>query len=61
MNYSEVFAPVTRHETIRLVVTLACNRRWTLSHVDVKSAFLNGPLDEKVYVSQPLDFEVKGK
>lgn len=30
MDYSEVFAPVARHETIRLVVALACSRRWTL-------------------------------
>lgn len=46
MNYSKVFAPVARHETIRVVVTLACSRRWNFSHMDVKYVFLNGPLDE---------------
>ena len=45
--YFEVFAPVERHETIR---------SWLLMHLDVKSAFLNGPLQEEVYVSQPPGF-----
>lgn len=61
LDYSEVFAPVARHETIRLVVALACGRNWFLSHLDVKSAFLNGPLEEEVYVTQPPGFEVKHK
>ena len=44
IDYFEVFAPVARHETIRLVIALAVNRNWPLMHLDVKSAFLNGPL-----------------
>ncbi|XP_058726097.1 uncharacterized mitochondrial protein AtMg00820-like [Vicia villosa] len=47
LDYFEVFAPVARHETIRLVIALAANRRWPLMHLDVKSAFLNGPLQEE--------------
>ncbi|CAJ2662467.1 unnamed protein product [Trifolium pratense] len=50
-----------RIETVRLVVALACKNKWSLYHLDVKSAFLNGPLDEEVYVSQPPGFEIKGK
>ncbi|GAU17358.1 hypothetical protein TSUD_232340 [Trifolium subterraneum] len=61
LDYDEVFSPVARHETIRLVITLACSRRWPMFHLDVKSAFLNGPLEEDVYVKQPPDFELKGK
>ncbi|GAU22332.1 hypothetical protein TSUD_106600 [Trifolium subterraneum] len=61
LNYDEVFSPVARHETIRLVITLACSRRWPMFHLDVKSAFLNGPLEENVYVKQPPGFELKGK
>lgn len=61
MDYFEVFAPVAMHETIRLVMALAYIRRWTLSHMDVKPAFINGPLDEEVYVSQHPGFEIKGK
>ncbi|KAK2353501.1 putative mitochondrial protein [Trifolium repens] len=61
LDYDEVFSPVARHETIRLVIALACSRRWPLFHLDVKSAFLNGPLEEDVYVKQPPGFELKGK
>jgi len=61
VDYNEVFAPVARLETIRLVVALASSKNFSLSHLDVKSAFLNGPLEEDVYVTQPLGFEVKGK
>ena len=51
MDYFEVFEPVARHETIRLVIAIAANKNWPLMHLDVKSAFLNGPLQEEVYVS----------
>ncbi|GAU33426.1 hypothetical protein TSUD_380620 [Trifolium subterraneum] len=61
LDYDEVFSPVARHETIRLVIALACSRRWSMFHLDVKSAFLNGPLEEDVYVKQPHGFELKGK
>ncbi|GAU38979.1 hypothetical protein TSUD_378550 [Trifolium subterraneum] len=61
LNYDEVFSLVARHETIRLVIALACSRRWSMFHLDVKSAFLNGPLEEDVYVKQPPDFELKYK
>ncbi|WJX45884.1 hypothetical protein P8452_32732 [Trifolium repens] len=61
LNYDEVFSPVARHETIWLVIALACSKRWPLFHLDVKSTFLNGPLEEDVYVKQPPGFELKGK
>ena len=61
MDYNEVFASVARLETIRLVVALASSKNWSLSHLDVKYAFLNGPLEEDVYVTQPPGFEVSGK
>ena len=61
MNYFEVYAPVPRLETVRLIIAIACGRNWPMYHLDVKSAFLNGPLDEEVYVTQPPGFKVKGK
>ncbi|KAK2405219.1 hypothetical protein QL285_054482 [Trifolium repens] len=61
IDYNEVFAPIARIETVRLVVALACRNKWLLYHLDVKSAFLNGPLEEEVFVSQPPGFEIKGK
>lgn len=56
-----MFASVARDETIRLVIALACSRGWSSLHLDVKSAFLNGPLEEEVHVVQPPGFEVKSK
>ena len=44
-----------------MVVALASHRGWPLHQLDVKSAFLNGPLEEEVYVCQPPGFESKGK
>jgi len=61
IDYNEVFAPVARIETVRLVTVIACKYKWLLYHLDVKSAFLNGPLEEVVFVSQPLGFEIAGK
>lgn len=44
------------HETIRIVIALACSRAWPLFQLDVKSDFLYGPLKEVVFVDQPLGF-----
>jgi len=46
---------------VRLIVAITCARNWPMYHLDVKSAFLNGPLDEVVYVTQPPGFKVKVK
>ena len=59
-DYEEVFAPVARLETIRLLVSIAATRGWEVHHLDVKTAFLHGDLKEIVYVTQPEGFEVKG-
>ena len=56
IDYGEVYTPVARIETVRLVVALATNEDWSLHQLDVKSAFLNGPLEEEVYVQQPIGF-----
>ncbi|KAD1189669.1 hypothetical protein E3N88_43182 [Mikania micrantha] len=56
----ETFAPVARFETIRLVIAVAAQRGWKLHQLDVKTAFLNGDLNEDIYVSQPEGFEVLG-
>ncbi|MCH87967.1 reverse transcriptase, partial [Trifolium medium] len=61
IDYYEAFSPVARHETIRLVIALACSKSWSIYHLDVKSAFLNGPLVEIVYITQPLGFVIQGK
>lgn len=60
IDFDEVFAPVARIETIRLLVSLAASRDWEIHYLDVKTAFLHGVLKEHVYVTQPEGFIVKG-
>ena len=60
IDFEEVFAPVARLETVRLLIALAAQEKWELHHMDVKSAFLNGDLFEEVYVTQPPGYEKKG-
>ncbi|GKA98673.1 ribonuclease H-like domain, reverse transcriptase, RNA-dependent DNA polymerase [Tanacetum coccineum] len=56
INFEEVFAPVARMETIRLLLAIAANNKWEVHHLDVKSVFLHGDLKEEVYVTQPEGF-----
>jgi hypothetical protein len=44
-----------------LVTAIANYNNWSMHQMDVKCAFLNGPLDEEVYVTQPPGFSVKGQ
>jgi hypothetical protein len=57
MDYEDTFAPVARLEAIRLLLTYAYFHDFKLYQMDVKSAFLNDPLKEEAYVSQPPGFE----
>lgn len=56
LDYSEVFAPVARWDTIRTILALATHKKWRVLQLDVKSAFLYGDLIEDVYVEQPLGY-----
>jgi len=57
IDFDETFAPVARLESIRLLLSIACLLDFKLYQMDVKSAFLNGFLNEEVYVEQPKGFE----
>jgi hypothetical protein len=57
VDYEEVFAPVARLETVRLILALATQGKWEVHDIDVKSTFLNGDLVEEVYVHQPPGFQ----
>ena len=56
IDFDETFAPVARLESIRLLLGVACILKFKLFQMDVKSAFLNGYLNEEVYVEQPKGF-----
>ncbi|MBE2321323.1 hypothetical protein DVA67_035740, partial [Solirubrobacter sp. CPCC 204708] len=61
IDYGEVFAPVARLETIRLMTSIAAQQKWKIYQLDVKSAFLNGFLDEEIYVEQPVGYVKEGR
>ena len=57
IDFDETYAPIARLEAVRLLLPYACMCNFKLSQMDLKSAFVNGFLNEEVYVSQPPDFE----
>ncbi|GJU89257.1 retrovirus-related pol polyprotein from transposon TNT 1-94 [Tanacetum coccineum] len=60
IDYNETYASVARLESIRILLALACAKDFKLYQIDVKSAFLNGFINEEVYAAQPpgfIDFE----
>ena len=61
VDFSETFAPVARLDTIRLLLALSAQKGWKVYQLDVKSAFLNGYLQEEIFVEQPMGFQVKGQ
>ena len=53
MDYIDVFSPVVRLETIRVLLALATIKDWEIQQTDVKGAYLNGTLKEEIYMCQP--------
>nr|GEZ36958.1 copia protein [Tanacetum cinerariifolium] len=56
IDYDETCAPVAKLESIRILLAYACTLDFKLFQMDVKSAFLNGFINEEVYMAQPLGF-----
>jgi hypothetical protein len=56
LDFDETFSPVVKPATIRLLLSLALARGWHLRQLDIQNAFLNGVLDEVVYMKQPPGF-----
>ncbi|KAM2852430.1 hypothetical protein PS2_028426 [Malus domestica] len=56
VDFNETFAPVARLDTIRTLIALAAKKGWKLHQLDVKYAFLNGVLEDEVFVEQPQGF-----
>jgi Reverse transcriptase (RNA-dependent DNA polymerase) len=57
VDYDEVFAPVARQTTFRLLLSVAGTRKYKVKQYDIKSAFLNGKLEEEIYMKQPPGFQ----
>ena len=58
VNYEETFAPVVKMTTIQTVIALATAKGWYLHQMDIKNAFLQGELNEEVYMVQPPRFKL---
>ncbi|GJR34885.1 retrovirus-related pol polyprotein from transposon TNT 1-94 [Tanacetum coccineum] len=56
IDFEESFAPVARLEAVRISAAYATHKSFLIYQMDVKTAFLNGPLKEEVYVAQPKGF-----
>jgi hypothetical protein len=57
LDFDETFAPVAKLESIHILLTYATHHDFKLYQMDVKNAFLNGPIKEKMYVKQPPGFK----
>jgi hypothetical protein len=60
LDFNETFAHVARFESIRILLAYATHHSFKLYQMDIKSAFLNGPIKEEVYMEQPLGFDSEG-
>jgi hypothetical protein len=52
IDYEETFAPVARYTSIWMIISLAASMGWRLHQMDVKTTFLNGEIEEEVYIKQ---------
>ena len=56
LDFDQIFSPVVHFETVCLILALAVLEGWTISGLDIKSAYLFGTLDEEIYMEQPEGF-----
>lgn len=61
IDYTEIFSPVVKHTSIRILLAIVALNNLELEQLDVKTAFLHGNLEEQIYMQQPEGFVVEGK
>jgi hypothetical protein len=59
IDYEKTFAPVARYTSIKTIIALATKMKWKLHQMDVKKNFLNGVIEEELYIEKPQGFEVE--
>ena len=60
IDYDETFSPVVHMESFRTLMAMAAKMDWEIEQMDVDTTFLNGDLEEEIYMKQPPEFHVKG-
>ena len=60
-DYEETFSPVAMIKSIRILLSIVAHKDYEISQMDVKTTFLNGSLDETIYMVQPEGFIAKGQ
>jgi hypothetical protein len=58
VDYDEIFAPVARYTSIHTIITLVASMGWKPHQMDVKTSFLNGEIEEEVYIERPEGFVI---
>ena len=61
IDFGDIFSPVAKVTSIRLLLSVAATFDFEVEQMDVKIAFLHGDLEEEIYMKQPEGFAVKGK
>ena len=61
VDYEETFSPVAMHKSIRILLSIITCLNYEIWKMDVKMAFLNGYLEESIYMMQPKGFVAKGQ
>lgn len=61
VDYEETFSPITKYASIKEVISIYSEMEWRIHQMDVNIYFLNGVIEEEVYIDQPRVFEVHGR